>query len=169
MFILVQRKARRTISEGEEEPPAEGTPAVEGEAPKRVRTKRPRAPRAPRPEGEDPAGEPSKTMLFVANLGFSTDDAALSTLFTEAGINVVSARIVRRRWGQPRRSKGFGFVDVGSEEEQQKAITALDGKEIGGRNIAVKIAVNTPHEEEAEAADTNPQPTESFEATIVAA
>jgi len=163
------RKARRTISEGEEEPPAEGTPAVEGEAPKRVRTKRPRAPRAPRPEGEDPAGEPSKTMLFVANLGFSTDDAALSTLFTEAGINVVSARIVRRRWGQPRRSKGFGFVDVGSEEEQQKAITALDGKEIGGRNIAVKIAVNTPHEEEAEAVDTNPQPTESFEATIVAA
>jgi len=87
-------------------------------------------------------------MLFVANLGFSVDDAGLSTLFTEAGINVVSARIVRRRWGQPRKSKGYGFVEVGSEEEQQKAIAALEGKEVGGRTIAVKIAVNTPHEEE---------------------
>lgn len=164
LFILVQRKARRTTAEGGEE---EGGEAGEGEGSKRVRTKRPRAPRPPRPEGEDPAGEPSKNMLFVANLGFSTDDAALSNLFTEAGINVISARIVRRRWGQPRRSKGFGFVDVGSEEEQQKAIKALDGKEIGGRNIAVKIAVNTPHEEEAEVAES--QQTEGFEATIVAA
>lgn len=88
-------------------------------------------------------------MLFVANLGFNIDDAGLSTLFTDAGINVVSARIVRRRWGQPRKSKGYGFVDVGSEEEQHKAIAALEGKDVGGRAIAVKIAVNTPHEEEA--------------------
>lgn len=89
-------------------------------------------------------------MLFVANLGFNIDDAGLSALFTEAGIEVVSARIVRRRWGQPRRSKGYGFVDVGSEEQQNKAIEALQGKEIGGRAVAVKIAVNTPHDEEAE-------------------
>jgi len=162
------RKARRAAVEGEE-PPVEATlTAVEGEAPKKSRTKKPRIPRAPRAEGEDPAGEPSKTMLFVANLGFNTDDAALSTLFTEAAINVVSARIVRRRWGQPRKSKGYGFVDVGSEEEQQKAITALDGKEVGGRNIAVKIAVNTPHEEETEAADTNIEAVPTPEATIVA-
>lgn len=86
-------------------------------------------------------------MLFVANLGFNIDDAGLSALFTEAGINVVSARIVRRRWGQPRRSKGYGFVDVGSEEEQKKAIEALEGKDVGGRPIAVKIAVNTTAEE----------------------
>ena len=88
-------------------------------------------------------------MLFVANLGFSVDDAALSTLFTEAGIQVISARIVRRRWGQPRKSKGYGFVDVGSEEEQAKAIAALEGKDVGGRPIAVKIAVNSPHDESA--------------------
>lgn len=81
-------------------------------------------------------------MLFVANLGFSVDDAALSELFTTAGINVVSARVVRRRWGQPRRSKGYGFVDVGSEEQQTKAIELLQGKEVGGREIAVKVAVN---------------------------
>lgn len=88
-------------------------------------------------------------MLFVANLGFNIDDAGLSSLFTEAGIVVTSARIVRRRWGQPRKSKGYGFVDVGSEEEQQKAITALEGKDVGGRAIAVKVAVNAPHDEEA--------------------
>lgn len=82
-------------------------------------------------------------MLFVANLGFTVDDTALSTLFTEAGINVVSARVVRRRWGQPRRSKGYGFVDVGSEEEQQKAIEKLQGTEVGGREIVLKIAVDS--------------------------
>ncbi|KJA30110.1 hypothetical protein HYPSUDRAFT_260909 [Hypholoma sublateritium FD-334 SS-4] len=100
-------------------------PAAEGSA-KKPRARKPKAPRPPRPAGEDPAGEPSTTMLFVANLGFNVDDAALSALFTEAGINVVSARIVRRRWGQPRKSKGYGFVDVGSEAEQQKAIAALE-------------------------------------------
>ena len=88
-------------------------------------------------------------MLFVANLGFTVDDAGLSALFTEAGIQVISARIVRRRWGQPRKSKGYGFVDVGSEEEQVKAIAALEGKDVGGRPIAVKIAVNSAHDESA--------------------
>jgi len=162
------RKARRGAAEGEETlvEGAEATPAAEGEAPKKTRTKKPRAPRVTRAEGEDPAGEPSKTMLFVANLGFNTDDAALSTLFTEAGIQVVSARIVRRRWGQPRKSKGYGFVDVGSEEEQKKAIAALDNKDVGGRNIAVKVAVNTPHEDNTEGAEA--QPEDEPEATIVA-
>lgn len=90
-------------------------------------------------------------MLFVANLGFDMDDAALTALFTDASVEVISARIVRRRWGRPRRSKGYGFVDVGSEEAQQKAINALQGKEVEGRTIAVKIAVNTIRAEEAEA------------------
>ena len=110
--------------------------------------KRPRVPRSPRPTGEAPPGEPSKTMLFVANLGFNVEDASLSAIFTEAGIAVVTARVVRRRWGQPRKSKGYGFVDVGSEEEQQKAIAALDGKEIEGRAIVVKVAVNSIATEE---------------------
>ena len=136
---------------------AEATPAsvplasseLEGEPieAKKPRVRKPRAPRPTRPAGEDPAGEPSKTMLFVANLGFTVDDAGLSALFTEAGIQVTSARVVRRRWGQPRKSKGYGFVDVGSQEEQIKAIAALEGKDVGGRPIAVKIAVNTSHEE----------------------
>jgi len=132
-------------------PPAEPKP-------KKVKT--PRPPRPVRPIGEAPVGEPSKTMLFVANLGFSVDDAALSELFTSAGINVHSARVVRRRWGQPRRSKGYGFVDVGSEDEQRKALELLQGKEIGGREIAVKIAVNSqekgPEEAGQVAAHDNP-------------
>lgn len=95
-------------------------------------------------------------MLFVANLGFSVDDAALSELFTTAGITVVSARVVRRRWGG-RRSKGYGFVDVGSEEEQKKALELLQGKDVGGREIAVKIAVNAQDKED-EAADSGAVP-----------
>jgi RNA recognition motif-containing protein len=165
--MFLQRKSKRTTAEGGEAS-ADATPAAEGDAPKRSRAKKPRPPRVPRAEGEDPAGEPSKTMLFVANLGFSTDDAALSTLFTEAGINVVSARIVRRRWGQPRKSKGYGFVDVGTEEAQKKAIAILDNKDVGGRNIAVKIAVNTPHEEEGDGADAKPAAALSPEAIIIA-
>jgi RNA recognition motif-containing protein len=127
----------------EPEVAAESTDPV----PKR-KARKPRVPRQPRPTGEDPVGEPSKNVLFVANLGFNIDDTGLSALFTDAGITVVSARVVRRRWGKPRRSKGYGFVDVGSEEEQKKAIAALEGKDVGGRPLAVKIAVNTPQEDE---------------------
>jgi len=130
-------------------PPAASVPEGETVEAKKPRVRRPRVPRPSRPAGEDPAGDPSKTMLFVANLGFTVDDAGLSALFTEAGIQVISARVVRRRWGQPRKSKGYGFVDVGSEEEQAKAIAALEGKDIGGRPIAVKIAVNPSHDESA--------------------
>jgi len=118
---------------------------VTSTAPRERKERKPRAPRPPklaRAPGETPAGEPSKTMLFVANLGFTVDDAALSNLFTEAGITVNSARVVRRRWGQPRRSNGYGFVDVGSEEEQKKAIETLQGKGVGGREIVIKIAVD---------------------------
>jgi len=136
--------ATSAVPEGE----AAQSPEATGET-KKPRVRKPKVPRTVRPHGEDPAGEPSKNMLFVANLGFTVDDAGLSALFTEAGIQVISARIVRRRWGQPRKSKGYGFVDVGSEEEQVKAIAALEGKDVGGRPIAVKIAVNSAHDESA--------------------
>ena len=83
----------------------------------------------------------------------SITDEELAAIFTDADIKVNSARIVRRRWGKPRKSKGFGFVDVGDEEQQKKAIELLNGKEISGRPIAVKIAVNTPHDDEDEGED----------------
>lgn len=134
--------------------------------PKKVKT--PRPPKPVRPIGEAPDGEPSKTMLFVANLGFSVDDAALSELFTSAGINVVSARVVRRRWGQPRRSKGYGFVDVGSEDEQKKALELLQGKDVGGREIAVKIAVNS-QEKEAREVEASQAPVHDTPSLVAAA
>jgi len=145
---LPRKKTAKTESASGEETKGE---AAEGEAaPKKQRTPRPK--RAPRPAGEEPQGDPSKNVLFVANLGFNIDDAGLAQLFKDAGIDVVSARIVRRRWGKPRRSKGYGFVDVGGEDEQKKAIAALEGKEIEGRAIAVKVAVNAGHEDDEETA-----------------
>jgi len=152
----VPRKKNQTPADGTAEAesatiPAPTTDAATGDAAAAARKKTPRAPkekRPPRPAGEDPVGEPSTTVLFVANLGFNVDDAGLSELFTAVGINVISARVVRRRWGKPRRSKGYGFVDVGGEEEQKKAIAALQGKEIEGREIAVKVAVNANHEDD---------------------
>ena len=112
-------------------------------------------------------------MLFVANLGFNIDDAGLAALFTDAGIEVKSARIVRRRWGKPRKSKGYGFVDVGDEAAQVKAIELLQGKEVGGRPIAVKVAVNSQQEAEeteaeAEAGGPTEAKAESPETTVVA-
>jgi len=152
-------RERKPAADGEATGDADAAP--KGDAEPRKRTPRPRAakPRT-RAEGEAPAGEPSKTMLFVANLGFSVDDAGLAEMFTAAGINVITARVIKRRWGHPRKSKGYGFVDVGTEEEQKKAIEALQGKEIAGREIAVKVAVNSPPEEDGEAA--------SPETTVVA-
>ncbi|KAN0127040.1 RNA-binding domain containing protein [Russula decolorans] len=145
-------KARSSTADGEAEP---AVTTSEGESGRRRRTPRPR-----RAVGEEPTGEPSKSVLFVANLGFNIDDVALAVMFTEAGINVLSARIVRRPYGRPRRSKGYGFVDVGDEAEQKKAIEALEGKEVGGRTIAVKVAVNAQAREakvEAVAEDDTPE------------
>ncbi|KAF5364145.1 hypothetical protein D9756_000554 [Leucocoprinus leucothites] len=144
------RKVRAKAEAATEAEPgvsAEGEASPAESAPATKKNRRRFRPRAPRPVGQDPVGEPSQNMLFVANLGFNIDDAGLSALFTEAGIDVVSARVVRRRWGRPRMSKGYGFVDVGNETEQKKAIEALQGMEVGGRPIAVKIAVNTPVED----------------------
>lgn len=155
-----RRKPKTAAAEVAEPAP----PAAEGTEAAKKPKRKPRAPRTPRPAGEDPVGEPSKTVLFVANLGFNIEDDGLAALFTDAGIKVNSARIVRRRWGKPRKSKGYGFVDVGDEAEQKKAIEALQGKEIGGRPIAVKIAVNTPQESENAKADRDPTP----EATVLA-
>jgi RNA recognition motif-containing protein len=140
-------------AEGKPAAPAteNGDSAPAEKAEKKAKPKREKKPRTPRAEGEDPAGEQSKTVLFVANLAYSIDDAALSEIFTSEGINVVSARVVCRPWGNPRRSKGFGFVDVGSEEEQKKALEKTANKEIAGRAIAVKIAVNA--QKELESAD----------------
>jgi RNA recognition motif-containing protein len=169
----LQKKPKRKVAEGEAAPAeGEAAPAAEGEAAaetKKPKAKKPKAPRAPRrAPGEDPVGEPSKNMLFVANLGFALDDAGLAALFKEAGIETKSVHVVRRRWGNPRKSKGYGFVDVGDEEGQKKGVEALNGKEVAGRPIAVKVAIDAVVKQE-QAAEAEAAAAAAPEATVVAA
>lgn len=144
-----KRKAKKPSNPEDGEAPADGTAApadaTDANAPAE-RTRRYRKARTPRrPRGEAPTGEPSTSVLFVANLAFSVDEAQLTEFFTSAGVTVKSARVVRWRWGTPRKSKGYAFVDVGGPEEQQKAMDAVSGKTIADREVTVKVAVNAPH------------------------
>jgi len=75
--------------------------------------------------------------LFVGNLAFSTSGADLEALFASAG-TVESATVVNDR--DTGRSRGFGFVEMSTSSEAGKAITELNGKEIGGRAINVSEA-----------------------------
>lgn len=77
------------------------------------------------------------TKLFVGSLSYNTTDASLEEFFASAG-KVVSAKVIIDR--DTNRSKGFGFVEMASEEEAQAAIKLLDGKELDGRTIAVNEA-----------------------------
>ncbi|MGO8670860.1 MAG: RNA recognition motif domain-containing protein [Capsulimonadaceae bacterium] len=74
------------------------------------------------------------TKLYVGNLSYQTTDQQLHDLFSEAG-NVASAQVVTDRYtGQ---SRGFGFVEMASEDEAQQAIAAINGRNVGGRALVV--------------------------------
>ncbi len=75
--------------------------------------------------------------LYVGNLSYDTDSSALEQLFGQHG-SVVSAQIINDR--ETGRSKGFGFVEMGSDEEAQAAIAALHGQQHGGRALTVNEA-----------------------------
>lgn len=75
--------------------------------------------------------------LYVGNISFQTTEADLTDTFSGFG-SVVSVKIIQDR--DTGRSRGFGFVEMGSPEEAQTAIEGLDGKEVGGRNLKVNIA-----------------------------
>jgi len=77
------------------------------------------------------------TKLYVGNLSFDTSSEQLQTIFSEAG-TVQSASVVEDR--ETGRSRGFGFVEMSTKEEAQAAITALDGKDVDGRNLKVNEA-----------------------------
>ncbi|MCW8803808.1 MAG: RNA-binding protein [Ignavibacteriaceae bacterium] len=77
------------------------------------------------------------TKLFVGSLPWSVNDDKLKEAFEEHG-NVVSAKVVMDR--TTGRSRGFGFVEMGSADDAQKAIKALHDSELGGRNIVVNEA-----------------------------
>jgi RNA recognition motif-containing protein len=75
--------------------------------------------------------------LYVGNLAFQTSSADLQQLFAQAG-TVESASVLEDR--ETGRSRGFGFVEMSSKEEGQKAIEQFNGKEVNGRNLNVNEA-----------------------------
>ena len=77
------------------------------------------------------------TKLFVGSLAWATNDDSLKDFFSAAG-NVVSANVIMDR--ESGRSKGFGFVEMSSDEEAKKAVDQLNGKELDGRPIVVNEA-----------------------------
>ena len=77
------------------------------------------------------------TKLYVGNLAYSVDKSRLEEMFAGFGA-VLSAQVIMDR--ETNRSKGFGFVEMGSEQEAQAAIAALNGKNMDGRNLTVNEA-----------------------------
>jgi cold-inducible RNA-binding protein len=75
--------------------------------------------------------------LYVGNLAYSVTDGDLEQMFQAHG-TVQSAQVIMDR--DTGRSKGFGFVEMGSDQEAQAAIAAMNGKEIEGRALTVNEA-----------------------------
>ena len=72
--------------------------------------------------------------LFVGGLSYNTDVEEVRQLFLQAG-EVVSANIIRDKFTN--QSRGFGFVEMATEEQAAEAIKMFNGKELGGRNLVV--------------------------------
>lgn len=75
--------------------------------------------------------------LYVGNVSYQATDDGLAQHFAQAG-QVVSAKIVMDKFTG--RSRGFAFVEMASEEDGQKAIEMLDGKDYDGRPLRVNVA-----------------------------
>jgi RNA recognition motif-containing protein len=75
--------------------------------------------------------------LFVGSLAWGTTDESLQEFFSSVG-TVVSAKVITDR--DSGRSKGFGFVEMSTDEEAAKAVAELNGKELDGRPINVNEA-----------------------------
>lgn len=79
--------------------------------------------------------------IYVSNLSFHTTEETLQTLFAQYG-NVSSVRLITDKFtGSPR---GFGFIEMASEEEGNAAITGLNNKDVEGRSLAVSVARPKP-------------------------
>lgn len=121
---------------------------------------RKRQPRERRERGPPADGIPSKTKIMVANLPYDLTEEKLKELFQayEPSTAKIALRPIPRFMikkllarGEPRKGRGFGFVTLASEELQQKAVAEMNGKEIEGREIAVKVAIDSPDKTDEEA------------------
>lgn len=72
--------------------------------------------------------------LFVGGLSYNTEVDEMRELFAQAG-EVISANIIKDKFTN--QSRGFGFVEMATEEQAKQAIQMINGKELGGRNIVV--------------------------------
>ncbi len=77
------------------------------------------------------------TNIYVGNLTFNTSSGDLESLFGEHG-SVQKAQVITDR--DTGRSRGFGFVEMSSDDEANAAIEALDGKDVDGRQLTVNMA-----------------------------
>jgi RNA recognition motif-containing protein len=75
--------------------------------------------------------------IYVSNLSFNTSDAELSELFSAFG-EVSSAKVITDR--ETGRSRGFGFVEMPSDDEGKDAMLGLNNKEVEGRAMSVSVA-----------------------------
>ncbi|GAA5996500.1 RNA recognition motif domain-containing protein, partial [Rhodotorula paludigena] len=96
--------------------------------------------RQPRRRGP-PAGSESQTLIFVGNLHFDVTNETLAAAFAPE-CAVKSAVVVTRKFGlSAGRSKGFAFVDFASHDDQVKALEQFQGKELNGRPMSLKVAI----------------------------
>ncbi len=75
--------------------------------------------------------------IYVGNLSYQTTEDDLRTMFAQAG-PVVSVALIKDR--DTGRSKGFAFVEMTTQSDAQKAISLLNGRDLGGRDLRVSIA-----------------------------
>jgi cold-inducible RNA-binding protein len=76
--------------------------------------------------------------LYVGNLPFSATEDTLHEFFAQAGVNPSAVNLIRDRFtGQ---SRGFAFVEIGNDEEADRAVNSLNGQNFGGRNLVVNEA-----------------------------
>ncbi|WWC60826.1 uncharacterized protein I303_103402 [Kwoniella dejecticola CBS 10117] len=177
-----KKSRRRVPGEGEDgEAEAEGEASADADAAKpaskgridvnggaaegEVKEKKKRAPRPARERQPrlELTGDDSKNTIFVANLPFSVNDESLATIFTNLSIKVKSAKVVQgirkpragaaRTFKPFRASKGFGFVELENEAEQNEAVEKVDGTLIEDRKITAKIAKEMKPIEQEQVAD----------------
>ena len=76
--------------------------------------------------------------LYVGNLPFQASETDLQNWFTQAGVTLANVNLIRDRFsGEPR---GFGFVEIGNDDEADRAIQSLNGKDFLGRTLVVNEA-----------------------------